>query len=230
MGRYFWRGLWTWLPLGMTVAAALWLIKTVDSWLGPATALMVRKIVPEWLLAGWCETGHIPGLSLVVTFAVFTLLGWVTSWYIGQRVVALVDYIATRIPLIKVVYATIRSIGKNVERQTDGSGTGLGKVVRIKEAGYEVLALITNRLTIPQPDGTPQDYYSGITPFFPSSARPILVKVEDAIDTPMKPAQLAEFVASLGTVVPTEWRNLLEGVMQAAAAMPDEQGAKTGPT
>ncbi len=225
MGRYFWRGLWTWLPLGMTVAAALWLIKTVDSWLGPATALMVRKVVPEWLLAGWCETGHIPGLSLVVTFAVFTLLGWVTSWYIGQRLVALVDYIATRIPLVKVVYATIRNIGKNVERQSDGGAAGLGKIVRVKEAGYEVLALVTNMLTLPQEDGTTEDYYSGITPFFPSSARPILVKVKDAIDTPMKPAQLAEFVASLGTVVPPEWRHKLEGIQSAVAAMPDDESA-----
>lgn len=227
MGRYFWRGLWTWLPLGMTVAAALWLIKTVDNWVGPVTALMIREVVPEWLLAGWCESGHIPGLSLVVTFAVFTLLGWVTSWYIGQRLVSLVDYVATRIPLLKVVYATIRTIGKNVERQgdKDASGAGLGKVVRLKEGSSEVLMLVTNLLSLPNEDGHAEDYYAGITPFFPSSARPLLAKVKNCIDTPMTPAQLAEFVASLGTVVPTEWRHKLVAVQAAVSAQPMEQPA-----
>lgn len=217
MRRYFWRGLWTWLPLGLTVYAAMWLIGTVDNYLGPLTAVMVKKVVPEFLLQGWCESGHIPGLSLVLTFLFFVLLGWVATWYVGQRVVALVDWVATRIPLLKVVYSTFRSIGKNAERTGEGQTAGLGKVVRVKEAGYQVLALVTNKILLDD-NGTQREFYTGVTPFFPSSARPILGAVDEAIPTVMTPGQLAEFVASLGTVVPQEWRVVIEANNAVAAA------------
>ncbi len=85
---YFARGCLAVLPLAATVYV-LWLgIQVTDSLVGVS----------------------VPGLGLVVAFTVITLVGFLVSNVIGRRVYGWFDTMIARVPLVKVLYTSIRDL------------------------------------------------------------------------------------------------------------------------
>jgi uncharacterized membrane protein len=52
----------------------------------------------------------IPGLGLVVTLCILTLLGFVASSVIGTRVMAQADVLLRRVPLVKILYRALKDL------------------------------------------------------------------------------------------------------------------------
>jgi uncharacterized membrane protein len=86
--RYFLRGCLVMAPLGITVYIVWIVLSTVDRFLP----------LP------------IPGLGLVVTLALITLVGVLTSNVVGRSVVELADSLLGRLPLVKLVYTSIKDL------------------------------------------------------------------------------------------------------------------------
>lgn len=92
--RYFLRGLLIVAPTVVTV----WVIWVV---IVKVEALAVR--------AG-LDVYEFPGTGLLVTVAAITLVGFLASTFIAQRVMAIVNHIAGRLPLVKLLYTSIRDL------------------------------------------------------------------------------------------------------------------------
>ncbi len=86
--RYFLRGLLVIAPLGLTVYIVWLVLSTVD------------RILPF----------PIPGLGLVVTVVLITLVGIATSNVVGRTAVELADALFGRLPLVKLVYTSIKDL------------------------------------------------------------------------------------------------------------------------
>jgi uncharacterized membrane protein len=86
--RYFLRGCLVTAPLGLTVYIVWFVLSTVD------------RFLPF----------PIPGLGLVVTLALITLVGVLTSNVVGRSVVELADNLLGRLPLVKLVYTSIKDL------------------------------------------------------------------------------------------------------------------------
>ena len=86
--RYFLRGCLVTAPLGLTVYIVWFVLATVDRFLP----------LP------------IPGLGLVVTLALITLVGVLTSNVVGRSVIELADSLFGRLPLVKLVYTSIKDL------------------------------------------------------------------------------------------------------------------------
>lgn len=52
----------------------------------------------------------VPGLGLIVTLALMTLLGFVTSSVIGTRLVGFAEGLLQRVPLVKILYGSLRDL------------------------------------------------------------------------------------------------------------------------
>jgi uncharacterized membrane protein len=52
----------------------------------------------------------IPGLGLIVTLCLLTLLGFVASSVIGTRLVAQADVLLRRVPLVKILYRALKDL------------------------------------------------------------------------------------------------------------------------
>ncbi|NLE84782.1 MAG: DUF502 domain-containing protein [Myxococcales bacterium] len=85
---YFVRGCLATIPVGATVYILYWVVSAVDDMLG----------VP------------IPGLGLVLVVAVVTLIGFALSNVIGRRAFNAADRMLTRVPLVKLLYTSIRDL------------------------------------------------------------------------------------------------------------------------
>ncbi|HEX5100826.1 MAG TPA: DUF502 domain-containing protein [Polyangiaceae bacterium] len=86
--RYFLRGCLVTAPLGLTVYIVWFVLATVDRFLP----------LP------------IPGLGLVVTLVLITLVGVLTSNVVGRSVIELADGLFGRLPLVKLVYTSIKDL------------------------------------------------------------------------------------------------------------------------
>lgn len=86
--RYFLRGCLVTAPLGLT----LYIVWVVLSW--------IDRLLPF----------GIPGLGLVVTVGLITLVGVLTSNVVGRSFVELADWQLRRLPLVKLVYTSIKDL------------------------------------------------------------------------------------------------------------------------
>lgn len=85
---YFLKGLLVFVPAAVTVLIIVAAIKKFDSLL------------------------HfpIPGMGLLATIAFITLIGFLASNYFGGKIFALVDRLFTKLPVVKMLYSSLRDL------------------------------------------------------------------------------------------------------------------------
>jgi uncharacterized membrane protein len=86
--RYFLNGCLVTAPLGLTVYIVLTVLGAIDS-------LLPFKI---------------PGLGIVATLALITLVGVLTSNVVGKSLIELAESLLQRLPLVKLVYTSIKDL------------------------------------------------------------------------------------------------------------------------
>jgi len=94
--EYFLTGISTVVPLAATVYILLWLIQWVDGISQPIIYAILGR--------------NIPGLGLLITFAILLLVGLFVSYTVGRKAAELVDGIMRRIPLSRSIYSIIKNI------------------------------------------------------------------------------------------------------------------------
>jgi uncharacterized membrane protein len=85
---YFLRGCLVTAPLGLTIYIVWMILRTIDG------------ILPF----------QIPGLGLVVTVALITLTGVLTSNVVGRSALDIAESVLGRLPLVKLVYTSIKDL------------------------------------------------------------------------------------------------------------------------
>ena len=76
--RYLVAGILVWLPLGVTIAIVMFLVRQMDKTL----VLLPRQYHPEeWLGVG------IPGLGVILTFLLLLITGVLTANFVGRALV-----------------------------------------------------------------------------------------------------------------------------------------------
>jgi uncharacterized membrane protein len=85
----------------------------------------------------------IPGLGFAVTIAFITLIGVLTSNYLGNKLFILIDKLFSRLPLVKLLYSAI----KDVIGAFAGDKKSFDKpvIVELVENGPKALGFITSQ-------------------------------------------------------------------------------------
>ena len=86
--QYFWRGCLVLAPVIVTLYIGWLLITTLD------------RLLPV----------GVPGLGLIITVSLVTLVGFLTSNVIGKAIVRFVEQLLYRVPLLKLLYSSIRDL------------------------------------------------------------------------------------------------------------------------
>lgn len=86
----------------------------------------------------------IPGLGIVITVSLITLVGLLISNVIGRRVYGLLDQVLTRVPLVKLLYKSIRDLLQAFVAGNESIGKPV--VVRFsKDSDLRIMGLLTRR-------------------------------------------------------------------------------------
>lgn len=96
LAKYFISGLLFLIPVMVSVYIVYWVFSTVD------------RLVRE--LSGQQWEDWIPGLGVVISLAVITGVGVLSSLFITRPILQLVEKIFERVPLIKLLYSSIKDL------------------------------------------------------------------------------------------------------------------------
>ena len=131
--RYFLTGLLVVVPIWGTILVLKTLFGTLDGLLGD----FLKKYFPQ---------RYVPGVGIMLLLTVILLAGLLTTNIMGRRVVTLWEDLLKRVPLVRGIYATIKSMMDVLSFQDKKSGEEkYSRVVMIEfpRKGQYALALVT---------------------------------------------------------------------------------------
>jgi len=89
---YFIKGLLVFVPIALTVFLLVFVFTKLDA--------IFRNLLPM----------KIPGLGLLLTVVLITVIGFIASNFLGRRLFALVEKIFKGLPLVKLLYSAVKDM------------------------------------------------------------------------------------------------------------------------
>ena len=167
--NYFLKGLLIFVPAVLTVAAIVWVFTKLDT--------LFRNFLNI----------TIPGLGLVLTIVIITVVGFLASNFVGKKLFTLLDAIFKKLPLVKLLYSAI----KDMVEAFAGEKKAFDKpaIVELTPSGPKAIGFITQQSLefLGMADHVsvyfPQSYnFAGSVLIFPASrVKPLDVDSADAM-------------------------------------------------
>ena len=95
ISNYFIAGVVVLIPIGVTIYLTIFLV-TVSS------SVLPKEINPNHYLPY-----NIPGLEIIISIILITLIGWLSLSFIGRRLLNLFNNILKKIPILRTIYSAI---------------------------------------------------------------------------------------------------------------------------
>jgi uncharacterized membrane protein len=178
--QYFFRGLITALPLGLTV----YLLYVFLSWSETLAMQLILPIIGRY---------YVPGMGLLLGVGGIVLLGALVSQRGMGRLLSLIELPFTNLPVVKSIYSSLKDFADYFSPPRDKGTQQTVVILRIPGQEMEIVGLITRQNVTDLPAGflpgdrvavyLPMGYMiGGYTVFVPRSwVVPIEMSVEQAM-------------------------------------------------
>jgi uncharacterized membrane protein len=147
-------------------------------------------------LKPYLKEDYIPGIGLLTTIILITVLGWLSTKYISGKIIRLIDILLDKIPVVKTIYSVI----KDTVQSFLGEKKSFSKVALVVIPGTEMrsLGFITSEQL--------EDFYSPlkdhvavyIPQTFQVAGFTFLIPMEQVEIIDVKPEEAMKFVLSGG--------------------------------
>jgi len=173
ISQYFLQGLLFLVPLFVTIYAIYWVFVRIDGVLD----------LP------------VPGLGFVVTIVFVTLIGFVASNFLTRNIVHLVDSIFARLPLVKMIYTSIRDL-VNAFVGDKKSFNRPVQVVIDRESNIRVIGFATRESL--DSIGIRDSFAVYLPQCYNFAGNLIIVNKEQVIPLPVDPGEVMKLIVSGG--------------------------------
>lgn len=194
---YFLTGVLVTTPLVFTVYVAWILIRFVD--------VRAARLLPPEYNPGTYLPISVPGLGLVVVFVLLTLIGMVTTGYVGRLLTRVVDRVVAYVPIVRTIYGATKQI---LETLVSGKSS-FREVVLIEfpRVGQWSVAFVTGTMKTDVP-GIVGGLVSVFVPTTPNPTSGFLIFVQrrDLIPLALSVEEGVKLVISGGIVSPETLR------------------------
>ena len=114
--NYFIAGIVVLIPIGITVYLTFFIVS------------ISSKILPKELNPNHYLPYNIPGLEIIISLALITLIGWLSLSFLGKKLLDILNNILKKIPILRTIYSAIgqmtQTFTKNDSRPFDWKGGG----------------------------------------------------------------------------------------------------------
>ncbi|MEC5206420.1 DUF502 domain-containing protein [Vogesella urethralis] len=192
---YLAAGLLIWLP----VAVTLWVLNLIVGTLDQTINLLPRAWRPESLFGF-----DIPGLGVVLAFAILLATGFMAANVLGQKLLDLWNLVLTRTPVVSTIYNSVKQVSDTL---LSDSGQAFRQALLVRFPHQ-------NAWTVAFQTGTPagqlktqlgdEEYVSVYVPTTPNptSGYFIIVPKSDTRELDMSVDEALKYVISMGVVAP----------------------------
>jgi uncharacterized membrane protein len=215
MKRYLIAGLLVWIPLGITLWVLAFLINTLDQTL----LLLPESVQPDRVLGF-----HIPGLGVLLSFAILLITGVLAANFFGARLIALWESLLGRIPFVKSIYSGVKQVSDTL---LSDSSYAFRKALLVEFPcpGSWSIAFLTGT-----PAASVAEHLEGehVTVYVPTTPNPtsgyvVMLPKSRVHELDMSVDEALKYIISMGVVAPRAAPN-----HAATAALPPAVPAKAG--
>jgi uncharacterized membrane protein len=122
--RNFINGILTFVPILLVFYVIYKIFVFLDSLLGN-------------ILRQHMKHGYVPGIGLLVTLALITVLGWLSTRFFTGKIIELIDTLLEKIPFVKTIYSII----KDTVQSFLGDKKSFSKVVLVTIPGTSMKSI-----------------------------------------------------------------------------------------
>ncbi|MDD2720112.1 MAG: DUF502 domain-containing protein [Gallionella sp.] len=195
MKKYLITGLLVWVPLGITI----WVLNLTISTMDQTLLLLPELWHPDRLLGM-----HVPGLGIILTFAVVLVTGLLIRNVFGQRLWAASEKGMLHIPFVGNIYKGVKQVSDTL---LSGNGNSFRKVLLVRYPHPQAWSLAFQTNVPREVGGRFDDEYVAV--FIPTTPSPVngfyfFVRREDTIEMDMTVDVALRAIVSMGVVSDTE--------------------------
>ena len=185
--NYFITGVVVLIPIGFT----LYLTKIL---IGISSNLIPKNINPNSYLPF-----NIPGVEIVISILLITIVGGLSLSFFGRRILKLIDDLFKRIPFLRTVYSAVVQITETFSKKDDSKKSVVLNEYPRKGVWAVGFATKENKGEMSQKTGK-----NLINVFVPTTPNPtsgflLMFPIEDVIYLNMSFEEASKFIVSAGT-------------------------------
>ena len=191
--NYFIAGVLVLIPIGVTVYLTLFFIK------------IFAKILPQEINPNNYLPYSIPGLEIIISIIVITVIGWLSLSFLGKKLVKLVNDIFKKIPFLRTVYSAIGQMTQSFA-QTRKSKKKSVVLVEYPRKGSWAVGFATQENTGEIASKTNKNLINVFVPTTPNPTSGFLLMFpkDEIIYLDMSFEDASKFIVSAGTSNPRE--------------------------
>ena len=194
MKRYLIAGLLVWVPLGITIWVLHFLVTSLDSIL----LLFPEAARPEALFGF-----NIPGIGVLIAFAILLVTGMLAANFLGQRLIHGWEAVLTRIPFVKSIYSSVKQVSDTL-LSDKGNAFRKALLVEFPRPGSYTIAFLTGT-----PASTVAPYLPGehVSVYVPTTPNPtggyfLMLPRAQVRELDMTVDEALKYIISMGVVSP----------------------------
>ena len=185
--NYFITGVVVLIPIGFT----LYLSKIL---IGISSNLIPKNLNPNHYLPL-----DIPGIEILISLLLITLVGGLSLSFFGRRILKLIDDLFKRIPFLRTVYSAIVQMTETFSKKDDNKKSVV--LIKYPRKGVWAVGFATKENKSEMADKTKQKL---INVFIPTTPNPtsgflLMFPIDDVIHLNMNFEEASKFIVSAGT-------------------------------
>ena len=191
--NYFITGVLVLIPIGVTVYLTLFFIK------------IFAKILPQEINPNNYLPYSVPGLEIIISIMVITVIGWLSLSFLGKKLVKLVNDIFKRIPFLRTVYSAIGQMTQSFAQSRKSKKKSV-VLVEYPRKGSWAVGFATQENTGEIASKTNKDLVNVFVPTTPNPTSGFLLMLpkDEIIYLDMSFEDASKFIVSAGTSNPKE--------------------------
>ena len=185
--NYFITGVVVLIPIGFT----LYLSKIL---IGISSNLIPKNLNPNHYLPF-----DIPGIEILISILLITIVGGVSLSFFGRRILKLIDDLFKRIPFLRTVYSAIVQMTETFSKKDDNKKSVV--LIEYPRKGVWAVGFATKENTGEMADKTNKKLINVFVPTTPNPTSGFLLMfpIEDVIYLNMTFEEASKFIVSAGT-------------------------------
>ena len=191
--NYFITGVLVLIPIGVTVYLTLFFIK------------IFAKILPQEINPNNYLPYSIPGLEIIISIIVITVIGWLSLSFLGKKLVKLVNDIFKNIPFLRTVYSAIGQMTESFAQSRKSKKKSV-VLVEYPRKGSWAVGFATQENTGEIASKTNKNLINVFVPTTPNPTSGFLLMFpkDEIIYLDMSFEDASKFIVSAGTSNPKE--------------------------
>ena len=185
--NYFITGVVVLIPIGFT----LYLSKIL---IGISSNLIPKNLNPNHYLPF-----DIPGIEILISILLITIVGGLSLSFFGRRILKLIDDLFKRIPFLRTVYSAIVQMTETFSKKDDNKKSVV--LIEYPRKGVWAVGFATKENTGEMADKTNKKLINVFVPTTPNPTSGFLLMfpIEDVIYLNMTFEEASKFIVSAGT-------------------------------